>query len=212
MTSQEAVACIQGSPEWKQARCGFVTASRMSDVLATIKKGEAASRRNYKAELVGETLTGQAAEGYVSKEMRNGAPWTPKPFVYRAAYEFRADVMVEQVGFVVHPNIQRFGASPDGLVGPDGLVEIKCPNTATHLDWILANEVPSEHQWQMVAEMACTGRQWVDFVSFDPRLPQHLQLFVKRFSRKESEIVVVENEAQRMIADVDGILARLPKA
>lgn len=201
--------CEQGSAEWLALRVGKVTASRIGDVLAEIKKGEAASRKNYRAELVVETLTRLPFPQYVSKEMEWGI--ATEQFA-RAAYELHADVMVEPIGFAVHPLVARFGASPDGLVDDIGLVEIKCPNTATHLDYILAGEVPTEYQPQMLAAMCCAGREWCDFVSFDPRLPQRFQLFVKRFFRHEGRIREMELKVERFLGEVDDVLKRLESA
>jgi putative phage-type endonuclease len=201
------IDCVQGSPEWRQARTGRVTASRVADVLARIKSGEAAGRRNYRAELVCEVLTGMCAEnGYVSKEMQWGTE--TEPFA-RAAYEVARDVMVDQVGFVVHPDLERFGASPDGLAGSDGMVEIKCPNTATHISYLLEGKVPSEYQPQMLAEMACADRKWCDFVSFDPRLPKEMQLFVRRFMRDEERIAEMEQQVRFFLSEVDEIVKQL---
>ena len=205
--------CEQRTPEWIEARIGKVTASRICDVLAEVKKGEAATRRNYRAEIVVETLTGLPADNYVSKEMQWGIDTEP---LARAAYELANDVMVTTVGFANHPTIARFGASPDGLVGEDGLVEIKCPNTATHLDYLLAGEVPADYQPQMLVAMACTGRDWCDFVSFDPRMPAHLQLFVRRFQRENFRIAEIEAKVEKFLAEVDEMILRLdppsPKA
>jgi putative phage-type endonuclease len=198
--------CEQRTPEWIEARIGKVTASRIDCVLAEIKKGEAASRRNYRAEIVIETLTGLPADNYISKEMQWGID--TEPFA-RAAYELQNDVMVATVGFANHPAIARFGASPDGLVGEDGLVEIKCPNTATHLDYLLTGEVPADYQPQMLVAMACTGRDWCDFVSFDPRMPQHLQLFVRRFERDNFRITEIEQKVEKFLDEVDEMLMRL---
>jgi hypothetical protein len=121
------------------------------------------------------------------------------------------DLLVETCGFVLHPDIARFGASPDGLVGEDGLIQIKCPNTTTHLGWMLAGTVPVEHCPQMLAELACTGRAWCDFVSFDPRLPAYLQLFVRRFERDEKLIAALETEVVHFNAEIEGVLAALPQ-
>lgn len=204
------IAVVQGTQEWLQLRAGKVTASRIADVAAKIKTGESASRRNYKAQIVVERLTGLPCEsGYISKEMQWGTE--NEPFA-RAAYEIRSGAMVDQVGFVDHPTIDRSGASPDGLVGDDGMVEIKCPNTATHIEYILGKEAPAEYQQQMLWQMDCTGRQWVDFVSYDPRLPEHLQLFVVRFVRDNERIKQLESEVVKFNAEVDEIIAKLPKA
>lgn len=203
------IDCEQGSEVWAAARCGLVTASRSADVIAMTKKGEAAARRNYRTELVIEILTGQPAPRYVSQEMQWGID--QEPFA-RAAYELRNDLMVETCGFVLHPDVARFGASPDGLVGDDGLIQIKCPNTSTHLGWMLAGGVPLEHAPQLIAEMACTGRDWCDFVSFDPRLPSHLQLFVRRYQRGDALIATLETEIVHFNAEVQSVLASLPQA
>ena len=204
------IDCEQGTPEWLAARAGKVTASRIPDVLAKIKSGEAADRRNYKAQLVVEMLTGQPAEsGFESPEMRWGKE--QEEFA-RAAYEVQKGVLVDQVGIVIHPTIERAAASPDGLVEFDGLVEIKCPKTATHLQYLVDGKVPTHYQPQMLWQMACTERQWCDFVSFDPRLPEHLQLFIRRFSRDQTRIDEIESEVRAFLSEVDAILAALPQA
>ena len=202
------VHCEQRSAEWYALRAGKVTASRITDVLATVKNGEAAARRNYRAQLVCEILTGLPGENYVSKEMQWGID--TEPFA-RAAYELQYDVTVDQVGFATHPEIERCGASPDGLVGAEGLVEIKCPATSTHLEYLLSGTVPLDYQPQMLTAMACTGRKWCDFVSYDPRLPQHLQLFVRRFYRDEERIAEIEARVRQFLAEVDEVLRRLPQ-
>jgi putative phage-type endonuclease len=182
---------IQGSDEWKALRCGKVTASRVADVIAKTKTGWGASRFNYAAELIAERLTGVAAEGFTNAAMQWGTDQEPSA---RMAYEFMQDVTVEQIAFVAHPSIADAGASPDGLVGESGLVEIKCPNTATHIDTLIKQEIPAKYITQMMWQMACTGRKWCDFVSYDPRLPESMQLFVKRIERDDKLIVELENE------------------
>jgi hypothetical protein len=206
MTSANILDCEQRSDQWRFARCGRVTGSRITDVLAEIKKGEAATRRNYRAEIIAEILTGQPVESYISPAMQWGI--NTEPFA-RAAYELTCNATVDSVGFAIHPLIPRFGSSPDGFIGEDGLVEIKCPNTATHIDYILAGTVPVDYQSQMLAEMACTCRQWCDFVSFDPRLPKHLQLFVRRFLRDETRIAEIEQKVTKFLAEVDDVIFRL---
>lgn len=209
MTPGKFIDCEQGSQMWAELRCGLVTASRCSDVIALTKKGEeTADRRSYRSELIVEILTGQPYPQYVSKEMQ----WGRDQEQYaRAAYEMHSDVLVETCGFVLHPAIPRFGASPDGLVADDGLIQIKCPNTTTHLAWMLAGTVPTEHMPQMLAEMACTGRSWCDFVSFDPRLPEHLQLFGRRFVRDQRMISSLEAEVAHFNAELDQVLSALPQ-
>jgi hypothetical protein len=197
----------QGSAEWIQMRVGCVTGSRVSDVMAKLVKkgGEAAVRVNYKSEIVCETLTGRAADHFVSREMLWGIE---NEMFAREAYGIEV-AEAERVGFALHSRINRFGASPDGLVGKDGLVEFKCPNTATHIDYIRAGIVPAEYHWQMLAEMACTDREWCDFVSYDPRLPKKFQLFVRRFARDEARIAQMEEEVSKFLAEVDEEIAKL---
>jgi hypothetical protein len=214
MTALELANLEQGSELWLQARVGLVTASRAADVIACYKSGpkkgqETAARRDYRCELICEILTGQPYPQYVSHEMQWGRD---QETFARAAYELQLDVLVETCGFVLHPRVARFGASPDGLVGDDGLIQIKCPNTSTHLGWMLAGVVPVEHAPQMLAEMSCTGRAWCDFVSFDPRLPEHLQLFVRRFARDEQFIATLEAEVVHFNAEIEDVLRVLPQA
>ena len=141
---------VQGSPEWFAARLGKVTASKVSDVVAKTKSGWGASRANYMAALIAERLTQTPADSFSNAAMQWGTEQEP---LARVAYEFFTGRDVEQVGFVDHPSIPMTGASPDGLVGEDGLVEIKCPNTATHIDTLLDGKVPGKYviqmQWQM---------------------------------------------------------------
>lgn len=188
----------QRTPEWFAARLGKVTASRVADVMARTKTGESASRKNYLAELVVERLTGRPAEGYTNAAMQWGIDTEPQA---RAAYEMDTGDTVTEVGFVNHPDMFA-GASPDGLCGDDGLVEIKCPNTATHIETLLSGEIPAKYVTQMQWQMACTGRQWCDFVSFDPRLPGKLQLFVKRCLRDDELIGKMETEVAAFLCEV----------
>ncbi len=198
---------VQGSVMWQELRCGHVTASRVGDVIATVKKGEAAARRNYRMELIYERLTGQPHPQFVSQEMQWGLDHEAEA---RAAYELFKGVLVDTTGFVLHPTIERFGASPDGLVGDDGLIQIKCPTTKTHLEWLLAGTIPLEHVPQMIAEMSCTGRDWCDFVSYDPRLPEHLQLFGRRYNRDDDVVAAVEKEVVHFNQELDQVLKALP--
>ena len=197
---------IQGSSEWLAARCGMVTASRVADVIAKTKVGWGASRGNYMAELIAERLTGQPAQSYTNAAMQWGTETEPQA---RAAYEFFRDATVVQVGLVPHPTIPMTAASPDGLVGDDGLVEIKCPNTATHIDTLLGQSVPGKYGTQMQWQMACTCRQWCDFVSFDPRMPAHLSLFVKRVFRDDKAIAELESAVTEFLAELDGKVKEL---
>ena len=196
----------QGSPEWFAARLGKVTASRVGDVVAKTKTGWGASRKNYMAELVAERLTGVAAESHTNAAMKWGTETEPQA---RAAYEFFRDAEVAPVGFVEHPRIQMSGASPDGLIGNDGLVEIKCPNTATHIDTLLGQEIDAKYHAQMQWQMACTGRAWCDWISFDPRMPEDLRLFVKRVPRDDKRIIKLEDAVTEFLLELDGIIERL---
>jgi putative phage-type endonuclease len=199
----------QGTAEWAQARARRVTASRIDAVLsrACDRKSEGATRRNYKAQIIAEILTGKPQEnGYTNKAMEDGIELEP---LARATYELRQGFFVDQVGFVVHPSIERSGASPDGLVGTDGLVQFKCPFPATHIGYILDGEVPAEYQPQMLWEMACTERAWTDFVSYCPSFPPHLQLFVVRFPRDEKRIVEITAEVNVFLKEADEIIERL---
>ena len=196
----------QGTQEWLMDRCGKVTASRMADVLATIKTGEAASRANYRAELVAQRLTGQLEAGFTNAAMQWGTE--QEPFA-RASYEILRGVIVEETGFIPHPTIMMSGASPDGLVGADGMVEIKCPNTATHIAFLLDGKIPQKYQLQMAWQMACCGRQWVDYASFDPRMPEYLRLKVVRYTAAEAGIPALEAAVRQFIAEVDSTVAAL---
>jgi putative phage-type endonuclease len=197
---------IQGSPEWKALRCGKVTASRVADVVAKTKTGFSASRANYLAQLIAERLTGTPAETYTNAAMQHGTETEPEA---RDAYCFYQGVTVEQIAFVPHPKINQAGASPDGLVGADGLVEIKCPNTATHLETLLGQAVPAKYIDQMQFQMACTGRKWCDFVSYDPRMPEHMRLFVRRVERDDKRIDLLENEIAGFLLEMAVKLAEL---
>ena len=199
---------IQGSDEWKQARVGKVTASRMADVMARTKSGYGASRSNYMAELIAERLTGNPANGYVNEAMKFGTENEP---LARAAYVFSYGVEVEEVGFIDHPEMEMTGCSPDGLIGKDGLIEIKVPNTSTHIDFLLGEEIPDKYIKQMDWQMECTGRQWVDFASFDPRLPEHLRLKIIRVHRNESRLSIMRVEVLKFIVEMNAMLEKLSR-
>lgn len=196
----------QGSEEWLAARLGKVTASRVADLTARTKSGYSASRENYMAEIIAERLTGVPAAQYTNSAMQWGTETEPEA---RAAYGFYRDMDVAETGFVIHPTIQMSGASPDGLVGDDGLVEIKCPNTATHIDTLLGQAVPGKYIKQMQWQMACTDRKWCDFVSYDPRLPENLRLFVRRVDRDEPLTRKMEKEIVAFLAETDEKIIQL---
>jgi putative phage-type endonuclease len=199
----------QQTPEWLAARIGCVTASRVKDVVAKLKNGkESAARTSYKLELLTEALTGRATEHYVSQAMDFGSENEP---LARTTYEIAKGVEVERVGFVLHPTIKRAGASPDGLVGEDGLVEIKVPNTTTHLSYVIGEVVPEEYKPQMMWQMACADRDWCDFVSYDPRLPEDFGLFVVRYQRDEDVIKEMEFAVQTFINELNEMCGKLLK-
>ncbi|MER9176680.1 YqaJ viral recombinase family protein [Mesorhizobium sp. M0955] len=172
----------QGSADWFAERLGKVTASRVADVVTKTKTGWGASRANYMAQLVAERLTGTVAESYSNAAMQWGTDMEPEA---RAVYEFFTNATVEAASFVKHQTIGDTGASPDGYVGTEGLIEIKCPNTATHIETLLGGSVAGKYVTQIQWQLACTGRQWADFVSFDPRLPESMKIFIKRVPRDD---------------------------
>ena len=197
---------LQRSDEWFAARLGKVTASNIKKVMATIKSGEAADRRNYRAQLVVERLTGTKQDSFANSAMEWGTQQEPSA---RDAYSFISGYEVSEIGFVDHPEIAMAGASPDGLIAQDGLVEIKCPNTATHIDWMLSGNVPKEHELQILFQMDCTGRKWCDFVSYDPRLPIDLQLFVVRMEFDKNRALEIKESVKQFIAEVDKTVSDL---
>jgi len=190
----------QGSQEWMAIRLGKVTASRVADVMAKTKSGPSASRTNYMAQLLCERLTGNPTECFTNAAMAHGTATEPEA---RLAYSFHHDADVTEIAFVDHPTIAMAGASPDGLIGNDGLLEIKCPNTATHLDTLASGKPAGKYVTQMQWQMACTGRQWCDFASYDPRLPEHLRLFVTRIPRDGEMIAAMEAEVTAFLGELD---------
>lgn len=203
----------QGSIEWKLQRVGKVTASRAHDVIAKTKTGYSSSRANYRAELVIERLTGQPFEQYQNAAMKWGSD---QQAAAQAAYEFITDHAVETVGFIDHPRIEMCGASPDGLVGRKGLVEFKCPNSATHIETLLGAPIAAAYVTQMQFQMATTGRDYVDFMSFDPRLPVAMQTHIKRVDRDQTFIENLEAEVYEFLLTVrdteNELLKRYPGA
>lgn len=190
----------QRTDEWFAARLGKVTASRIGDVMARTKTGYGASRANYMAQLVVERMTGKQTEMYSNAAMVWGTETEP---LARAAYETRNNLMVDEVGLVYHPAIPMSGASPDGLIGEHGLIEIKCPNTATHIETLLSDRINESYILQMQWQMACTGRQWCDFVSFDPRMDEELQLKIIPNKRDDALISEIEGEVRKFLAELD---------
>lgn len=209
--------CQQNTAEWLQIRCGRITASRIADVIAKpsinkdgtprkTKYGEMACKTNYRNELVAERLTGRCADHYVSPAMDRGSEMEPYA---RAAYEVATGADVEQVGFILHPEYDSSGASPDSLVDRDGGLEIKAPDTETHLAWIEAGVVPEEYRPQMQWGMRCGEREWWDFLSFDDRLPEGLRIFCARLERDDKIIAEMEYDVMEFHAEIENKCQRL---
>lgn len=197
---------IQGSSEWKQARCGSLGASRIMDVMARTKNGYGASRDNIMSELIVEHLTGKPYESFVNADMQFGAD---NEDTARSAYEFYTGERVAKVGIIRHPSIQGTHASPDGVVGDYGLVEIKCPKSSTHIETLITRTIPGKYQKQMLWQMACTGREWCDYVSFDSRMPENLRLFVQRVEFDAEEVKNMEMEVSAFLAEMNDKLEKL---
>ena len=189
----------QRTEAWHQQRLGRVTASRVADVIAKTKTGASASRDNYATQLVLERLTNKQAEFYSNSAMQWGTETEP---MARQAYELKRGVFVDEVGFIDHPTIEMSGASPDGLVGKNGLVEIKCPESKTHMEYLLNGKAPAKYIPQMMWQMACTGREWCDFVSFDPRFPENLQILVVKVEYDPTYVKMLELEITQFLDDV----------
>ena len=199
----------QGSPEWFLQRLGKCTASRVADVIAKTKSnGYSASRDNYATELVLERITGARQESYSNTAMQWGTDNEPHA---RAAYEALTGAIVEEVGMLDHPTIDMSGASPDGLVDSNGMIEIKCPNSATHLKTLLSGLPDNRYITQMMWQMACAGRAWCDFVSYDPRFPEDIQLFVVRVNRDDVMIKSLEGEVVLFLQGVSNSVDNLRK-
>ena len=190
----------QRTDEWFKSRLGKATASRIADIIAKTKTGPSASRENYAVQLVLERITQTKGESYSNAAMQWGTETEP---LARQAYELKRGLFVDEVGFIDHPTIANSGASPDGLVGTDGLVEIKCPNSATHMETLVTRKIPQKYIPQMTWQMACTGRNWCDFVSFDPRFPEHLQIFIERIEYDPTYVRMLELEVTQFLDEVE---------
>ena len=193
----------QKSDEWYQARLGKVTASRVASVLA---KKDSSTRADYLTDLVLERLTGNPTEMFVSSAMQWGTDTEPQA---RMAYEAHTNNLVDEVGFIDHPTIVNFGCSPDGVVGEEGLIEIKCMSSKNAIETLIAGKAPTKYIPQMQTQMAVMNRQWCDFVSFDPRLPEELQLFVIRVNRDDEYIAKLEEEVTAFLEEVESTVTKL---
>lgn len=196
----------QGTDAWLMERCGKVTASRISDVMAKTKTGYSASRSNYMGQLAAERLTGVPRQSFTSAAMQWGTETEPQA---RAMYELETGNTVVETGFHDHPAIEGTGASPDGLVFDDGLVEIKCPNTDTHIETLRGGKIDRKYLLQMHWQMICTGRQWCDFVSFDPRMPMEMQLHVQRVEKDAELCEEITAEVTKFLSELNLIVADL---
>lgn len=190
----------QRTDEWFQARLGKVTASRISDVMAKTKSGYSTSRQNYMAQLICERLTEKPTESYSNAAMQRGTELEPEA---RRCYELENLCKVSEVGFIPHPTIENAGASPDGLVNDDGLIEIKCPNTWTHLEFMQSLKPKREYILQMQWQMMCTGRKWCDFVSYDDRLPENLSFKCVRIYHDDALTQEIEAEVIQFLQELD---------
>ena len=190
----------QRSEEWFAARCGSLGASQIADAVGTLKNGQPSTTSvNLRAKLVVERLTGQQEEGFTNAAMQWGIDNEDDA---RRAYSEATGAFVDEMGLAPHPSIQGTHASPDGLVGDDGLVEIKCPNSATHIETIKAEKIAKRYLYQMQWQMACLDRQWCDFVSYDPRMPENLRLFVKRVNRDNELLSELEQQVRSFLQGV----------
>jgi putative phage-type endonuclease len=196
----------QRSALWHEHRLGKATASKIADIIAKTKSGYSTSRAKYAAQLVCERLTGVPTETFCSPAMQRG---TEMEAAARDAYRQHSLNEVTECGFADHPTIAMSGASPDGLVDADGLVEIKCPDPHTHIDTLLSRAIPGRYVTQIQWQLACTGRAWCDFVSYDDRLPETMQLFVARLHRDDKMIAELEAEVTAFLAEVDDTVTQL---
>ena len=196
----------QGTDEWLKARLGWTTGSRIVDIMPGVKGKYLASRKNYMAEKVIEILTDESPEHFVSEAMQWGTDTEP---LARSAYEAITGNFVDEDGFVPHPTIPKLGASPDGIVNPDGCIEIKCPNSANHLSTILGSLIKRDYIFQMQCEMMCLDKQWCDFISYDPRMPDNLQIFIQRIPRDEVMITEIEMEVKKFQGELQEMLAKI---
>jgi putative phage-type endonuclease len=209
MSELNIICDTQHTPEWFACRIGCLTSSRIADVVTKRKRNPTEPLQAYldlRLDLAVERVTGKISENYVSYWMERGTELEP---LARAAYELRNDVEVRQTGFVLHPSIKWAGCSPDGLIGDDGLVELKVPKSTTHAEYLLGECVPELYVPQMLWQMACTGRSWCDFASYCPDFPEPLDLFVCRLQRDSNRISEMESQSQIFLQEVEALTYRL---
>lgn len=200
----------QGSAEWFNDRIGKLTASNMGAALSFLKNGgESKERKDLKIAILAERMTDIIREVYVTPAMLHGQEQEPAA---KLAYTALTGTHIMPAPFVPHPTIENFGASPDGFIAPDGLLEVKCPTSAKFIGWKLAGVVPEEHKPQMLAQLACTRRKWVEFVAFDPRMPEGKRLFICRYEPTLDEVAAVEKAAETFLAEVEEMFDRVCEA
>lgn len=197
---------VQGSVEWFALRSGKVTASRIGDLMRQTKKGWGADRKHYMDKLVAERITGRPMAQRAVASLDRRLEVEPDA---RAAYEFYSDNQVTEVGFIEHPTIPDCGASPDGLIGEDGGLEIKCCDTPAHIEMLTTGVIDPDYILQCHFGMACTGRAWWDFASFDPLMPEDLKLYVQRIPRDSDRIATIESAVIEFLAEVDAKVKQL---
>lgn len=201
-----AFSSPQQTPEWYQSRIGKLTASKMATAMSYLKNGkESAERAKLKMQVVAERLTDIIVPHIVTEAMAWGIA-TEAEAKEAAAKLIGLDI--KPCGFFDHPEIDSFGATPDGLLDDDGLIEIKCPTTTTHLSWLLANEIPDQHKAQMAAQLLCTGRRFCKFMSYDPRVPKRPILY-KHYAPTRAERDAVERAAVMFLAEVEELFERV---
>lgn len=202
----EYIDVEQGSEEWLQSRVGSLGASKVHEAIARTKSGWGASRANCMATLIAERLTSTKADTFTNAAMQWGTEHEPDA---RAAYEFQRDVDVTEVGLYRHSTIAGTHASPDGIVGEEGLIEIKAPNTATHIQTLLTGKIPDKYIVQMQWQMICTDRQWTDHISYDPRMPPEMRLWIKRVERDDDRIAKLEADVSEFLQEMETKLNQL---
>ncbi|MBB4077214.1 exodeoxyribonuclease (lambda-induced) [Bartonella fuyuanensis] len=200
----------QRTAQWFQARLGKVTASNVYNVINKTAKGTPTGKyEEYKIKLITERLIGEISPHYETENMRWGIEHEENAL---REYSFIYDVEITKCGFIQHPTIKMAGASPDGLIGDDGLVEVKCPRSTTHIRFCIDNEIRPEYHTQMQFQMACTGRQWCDFVSYDPRFAgtsSHLRIKIKRLYRNDKEIQQINQEVESFLTEIEREIQRI---
>ena len=199
-TTEDRIAAEQGTDAWFAMRLGKVTASRVADVMAKTKTGVAASRQNYLIELALQRVTGVFEQSFTSQAMQDGIDREGQA---RVLYEVTTGEFVDQAAFIDHPTIQGFGASPDGLVNIKGMCEIKCRGNAGHWEVIKTGEIPKKYWIQQQAQLACTGREWNDYVGYNPNFPEKSKLYIQRIYRDKAFIAEMEAEIKQFLVEVD---------